>query len=113
MEFPELAFKRLDDPRLKGQAYIDWAERLLEEGSESSSIAQLVSCSWEAEPDPNEIEQLFQSCLVELGLTLPTDWHHALLAYTSSICQKSTLGTLDPWDCMTEMLRLSEDNNEP
>ncbi len=113
MEFTELAFRRLDDRPLKCRAYIDWAEQLLEEGSESSSVAQLASCSWEAEPDPNQVEQLFQSCLVELGLSVPADWYQALLAYTSSICQKFVQGTLDSWSCMTEMLELAEDNNDP
>lgn len=113
MEFPDLAFRRLDDSRLQSSAYIDWAERLLEEGSESPSVAQLASCSWEAEPDPNQIERLFQSCLTELDLSLPADWHQALLAHASSICQKAIFGTLSPWDCMTKILRLADETNEP
>lgn len=84
MEFSQLAFLRLDDPSLKASTYIDWAEQLLNDGCNAPSIAELASCSWEASPDPQQIERIFQACLVELDLKLPSDWYQALLSYACS-----------------------------
>ncbi|WP_156480038.1 hypothetical protein [Collimonas pratensis] len=113
MDFVEVVYKRLEDRWIKTQDYVDWATQLFDEGCAAPSIAELASCSLEAHPDAQQVECLFQACVLELGLTLTSNWYDALLAYTSSICKKMLLGTLQPWAGMQEMLTLSDDNNEP
>jgi len=108
-----LAFLRLDSPLLKSSVYIEWAEQLLNEGCNAPSVAELASCAWEASPDSQQIERIFQSCIVELGLELPSDWYQALLSCVCSICKKAIDGTLDSLECLTEMLTIADDNNEP
>lgn len=112
MDFIELAYKRLDD-QIKVHDYIDWAEHLLNGGSDVSSIAQLATCAWDAEPDAKQVERLFQTSIVELGLTLPADWQSALMGYASSLSRQMLLGTLVPCDLERKMLTLADDNNDP
>lgn len=113
MDFTELVFKRIDGSWIKTQDYIEWASELLEDGCEASSIWQLSACSWDVPVDPDEVERLFQSCIRELGLELPSDWYTALCAYSSSICENMLQGSLLPWECVTEMLNIADDHNEP
>lgn len=113
MNFTELAFKRIDGSWITTADYIDWANALLQSGCDAPSIAELASCSWDAVPDHQQVERIFQSCLLELGLILPNDFYDALLGHASHICQEMLRGALDPWDCVREMLTLSDDHNEP
>lgn len=113
MNFAELAFKRIDALWIKTHDYIDWANDLLEGGCDAPSIWELASCRWDVDVDPDQVERLFQSCLGELGLALPSDWYGALCAYSSSICAKMLRGEMSPWDCVQEMLTISDDHNEP
>ncbi len=113
MNFIELAFKRIDGTWIETVDYIDWANELLESGCDAPSIAELASCSWDASPDPQQVERIFQSCILELNLALPNDWYDALRSLTSHICQKMLCGLLEPWDCMQEMLALSDDHDTP
>ena len=113
MDFVEVVYRRLEERWIKTHDYVDWAAQLLDEGCEAPSVAELASCSLEAHPDAQQVERLFQSCMLELGLTLPLNWYDALLAYTSNMCKKILLGTLQPWVGVQEMLALSDDNNEP
>jgi hypothetical protein len=113
MEFSQLAFLRLDYPPLKSSVYIGWAEQMLNDGCNAPSVAELASCAWDASPDPQQIERIFQSCVVELDLELPSDWYQALLSYACSICTKAIVGTLDSSECLSDMLTLADDHNEP
>lgn len=69
--------------------------------------------SWDVSADPDEVERLFQLCINELGLELPSDWYGVLCAYSSSICESMLQGRLPPWKCVTEMLGIADDHNEP
>lgn len=113
LNFVELAYKRSEALWITTRDYIDWADELLEGGSNAPSIAELSSCRWDGNPDAQQVERIFQSCLLELGLTLPNDWYDALLSYTSSLCEKVLSGTIAPWDFVREMLTLADDNNDP
>jgi hypothetical protein len=113
VDFAELVFKRIDESWIKAQDYIEWANELLEDGCEAPSIWQLAACSSDVPVDPDEVERLFQSCISELGLELPNDWCTALCAYSSSICENMLQGRLLPWECVTEMLAIADDHNEP
>ena len=113
MDFEELAFKRIDASQIKTHDYIDWANDLLGDGCDAPSIWELSSCRWDVDVDPDQVERLFQSCLGELGLEMPSDWYRALCAYSSSICAKMLRGEMLPWDCVQEMLTISDDHNEP
>lgn len=113
MDFPELAFKRIDKSWIKTDDYIEWANELLEGGSNAPSIWELAVCRRDAHVDPDQIERLFQSCVDELGLELPSDWYAALCSYSSSICKSMARGAIQPMDCMGEMLTLAEDLNAP
>lgn len=113
LNFAELAFKRIDASWVKTHDYIDWANYLLEGGCDAPSIWELASCRWDVDVDSDQVERLFQSCIAELGLELPSDWHSALCAYSSSICEKMLQGNMLPWDCVQEMLAISDDHNEP
>lgn len=113
MEFIELAFKRLDTLKAETSDCIGWAEQLLEEGSDLSCIAELASCCLEADPDPHQVERLFQICVAELGLKLPTDWHQAFLAYISRKCEKMLQGRVEPVVFLNEILEVSDDYDDP
>lgn len=113
MDFAELTFKRIDGSWIETRDYVDWANKLLEAGSNALSIWELAVCRWDDYIDPAQVERLFQSCMNELGLKLPGDWFSALCIYSSSICQKMLQGELLPWECVQEMLTISDDYNEP
>ncbi|QKY01496.1 hypothetical protein G3257_03925 [Janthinobacterium lividum] len=113
MDFTELAFRRVDDRWIKADDYVDWANELLECGCDASSIWELAACRWDAYVDPDQVERLFLSSVIELGFELPNDWYAALCAYSSSLCEKMLSGVTQPWDCLSEMLALAEDHNEP
>lgn len=115
MKFVELCYRRLTGAgrTLAPADYIEWADQLLVQDSDSPSIAQLASCAWDTPPDAQQIERLFQESLAELGLALPVDEFDALTRYAASICQHFLDGALEPWDLVSEMLSLSEDNQEP
>lgn len=113
MDFTQLVFKRIDGSWIKTHDYIDWANELIEGGCNAQSTWELAACRWDAEIDPDQVERIFHLCLSELGLELPSDWYCALCAYSSSICQKMLQGRMTPWDCMGEMLTISDDHNEP
>lgn len=113
MDFAELAFRRIDDRWIKSDDYVDWANELLEGGCNAPSIWELAVYRWDVYIDPDQVERLFLSCLVELGLELPNDWYAALCAYSSSVCQKMLSGVTQPWDCVSEMWAIAEDHNEP
>ncbi|WP_154668159.1 hypothetical protein [Pseudoduganella violaceinigra] len=113
MDFAELAFRRIDDRQLKADAYVDWANELLEGGCGVPSIWALAVYRWDAYIDPDQVERLFLSCVVDLGLELPSDWYVALCAYSSSLCERMLRGITQPWDCLIEMLTLADDHNEP
>lgn len=70
-------------------------------------------CRWDDYVDSDQVERLFQSSINELRLELPSDWYSALCTYSSSICQKMLQGLLMPWECVQEMLTISDDYNEP
>lgn len=113
MEFTRLAFLRLDSPTLKTSVYIDWAERLLNEGCDAPSIAELAGCSWDANPDPKQAELIFLACVSELNLELPVEWYQALLLDVCSICKKIIDEEIESWDGLGDILTLAEDNNDP
>ena len=113
MDFTELAFRRVDDRWIKADDYVDWANELLEGGCGAPSIWELAVYRWDAHIDPDQVERLFLSCVVELGLDLSNDWYAALCTYSSSLCEKMLSGVTQPWDCMSEMLTIAEDHNEP
>jgi hypothetical protein len=113
LDFAELVFKRIDEWRIKTHDYIDWANELLEGGCNAPSIWELAVYRWDAYIDPDQVERLFQSCIRELGLVLPSDLHSALCAFSSSICEKMLRGEIQPQDCLIEMLEIAEDHNEP
>lgn len=113
MDFAELAFRRIDDRWIKADDNVDWANELLEGGCDAPSIWELAVYRWDVYIDPDQVERLFLSCLVELGLKLPNDWYAALCAYSSSVCQKMLSGVTQPWDCVSEMWAIAEDHNEP
>lgn len=113
MNFAELAFKRIDASWIKTQDYIDWANDLLESGCDASSIWDLAWCRWGVDVDPDQVERLFQSCIGELGLELPSDWYLALCAYSKYICERMLQGEISPWSCVQEMLTISDNHNEP
>jgi len=113
VDFAELAFRRIDDRWIKAGDYVDWANELLEGGCDVPSIWELAVYRWDVYIDPDQVERLFLSCLVELGLKLPNDWYAALCAYSSSVCQKMLSGVTQPWDCVSEMWAIAEDHNEP
>ncbi|QYG08433.1 hypothetical protein [Janthinobacterium sp. PAMC25594] len=113
MDFTELAFKRIDGSWIKTLDYVDWANELLEGGCDAPSIWELAVCRWDDYVDSDQVERLFQSSINELRLELPSDWYSALCTYSSSICQKMLQGLLMPWECVQEMLTISDDYNEP
>lgn len=113
MDFTELAFKRIDDSRLKAEVYVDWANELLEGGCNAPSIWELAVYRWDAYIDPDQVERLFLLCVTELGLELPSDWYVALCAYSSTLCERMLSGVTEPWDCLYAMLDLADDHNEP
>ena len=112
MDFAKFAYRRLDG-RLKTRDYIEWADRLLMEGSSESCIAELASCSLERDPDAHEVERLFQYCVSELGLSVPLSWEEAFSIYVLSLCNQVVLGTIEPQDCLAELLEISNDNDDP
>ncbi|WP_332855374.1 hypothetical protein [Duganella sp. S19_KUP01_CR8] len=113
MDFAELAFRRIDEHRLKVDAYVDWANELLEGGCDVPSIWELAAYRWDAYIDPDQVERLFLSCVGDLGLELPSDWYVALCAYSSILCERMLHGITQPWDCLIEMLTIADDHNEP
>ena len=115
MNFTELAFRRLDWSARETREYITWAVELLEDGCDASSVAELASYSLDAEPDPAQVERAFQACVVELALVLPSQdkWYEALIAYAVQLCRRVVQGDLEPDECMSEFLQISEDYNDP
>jgi len=113
LDFAELVLKRLGETWIRTDDYIDWANELLEGGCDAPSIWELAACCWDADPDPVQVERLFQSCIGELGLELPSDWYGALRAYSAGICEKMIRGKISPWDCACEMLTIADDHYEP
>jgi hypothetical protein len=112
VDFAELAFRRIDDCQIKADDYVEWANELLEDGCDVPCIWELAAYRWDAHIDPNQVERLFLSCVVELGLELPSDWYAALCVYSSSLCDRMLRGVTQPWDCLIEMLTLADDHNE-
>lgn len=113
MDFAELAFRRIDDRQLKADAYVDWANELLEGGCDVPSIWELAAYRWDAYINPDQVERLFLSCVGDLGLELQSEWYVALCAYSSSLCERMLRGITQPWDCLIEMQTLADDHNEP
>lgn len=113
LDFPELVFRRIDQSSISADDYIQWANALLEAGSDAPSIWELAVCRWEPYVDSEHVERLFQSCVVELGLDLPSDWYAALCAYSSSICENMLRGVIQPHECLTDMLTIADDHYEP
>lgn len=112
MDFFELAYRRINN-QLETRDYIDWADELLMIGSNSFSIAELASYTWEKDPDAREVEFLFHSCVTECGFSLPSNWEEAFFAYLMAICNSVIGGTLAPHDCLYALLTLSDDNDDP
>ena len=115
MEFVELCYRRLTGAgrALTPHDYIDWADQLLVQNSDSASIAQLASCAWDTPPDAQQVEGLFHDALAELGLALPADEYDAIKRYAIAFCEQFLSGAMEPWDLVREMHDLSEDNQEP
>lgn len=86
---------------------------MLSEGFNAPCVSELAGCDLDIDHNAQQIEQLFQACLVALGLTLPSSFYDALLAYASNICEKTVLGNMDSWDCLKKMLELADDNDTP
>lgn len=75
--------------------YTDWAERMLEEGAESESVAILAGLGLEREPDSEEVRAYFQRSLRELGIE-PVSEENGLLYYARTLCGDIVEGNLAP-----------------
>ena len=112
MNFAEFAFRRLNG-QLHTRDYIEWAEKLLMAGNDVPSVAELASCSLERDPDAKQVESLFLSCVTELELSLPVNWEDAFSGHIVDICNRTIIGTIEPQECISTLLTLSDDNYDP
>ncbi len=114
MRFPELAFLRLEH-RARPCDHVDWALALLSEGCANPAVFELASFGLDSDPDAQAVERIFQACVRELNLSLPTDqeWVSCLLAYGVDVCERLEDGLLSPTAARDIFWNLFEDGNEP
>ena len=83
--------------------YVDWAVACLESDLDTKNIRILASLRNAA--SPSEVEDYFNRCLKDLGLTMP-DHRECLFEYARGLAQQILSGDLAPLEGCSQIYRI-------